>query len=360
MMYRDKIIGMLVGGAVGDALGKGVETWDTAKIFKAHPEGINQYVPPIGHKWFNEEEHPPGTTTDDTQLTVATMKGFILGHDEAMAQKSFDPYHDAIAAEHVAALKTSTKGWGKTTKEAVRKLRDGTHWTESGITDNPMRGTGNGVPMKISPFAAYDIMHVFHSPNEYIKYDRHTEVVKHSAMTHYSQMSALAGIAHYEAVARCLSRTENDFDVVDFTHKINKANPRDPDINKKIRHLTQNNDDISLRLNIIMHFVRFIPEMSDDKLREFFGSGGCYVYDSLPFTYAAFLREPFSVNTICRIVEAGGDTDTNAKMAGELIGALLGHQHFLKPENKWTVDGLVGYQELVELGNEFCDCMRIP
>ena len=66
MLTRDKILGMLVGGAIGDAWGMGVETWTPEKIKEVHPNGVPEFVAPIGHKWFDAEKHPPGTTTDDT------------------------------------------------------------------------------------------------------------------------------------------------------------------------------------------------------------------------------------------------------------------------------------------------------
>src|SRR5271170_7834437 len=94
---RNKIRGMLVGGAIVDALGAPVETWDLPKIVAVHGRPITGYVAPIGHKWFKVEEFLPGMTTDDTQLTVATMQGLINGHPAAKAEGNFDRYMDAIA-----------------------------------------------------------------------------------------------------------------------------------------------------------------------------------------------------------------------------------------------------------------------
>src|SRR4051794_24474709 len=122
---RGKIRGMLVGGAIGDALGAPVETWDLPRIIEAHGGPITGYVPPIGHRWFKPDEFFPGMTTDDTQLTVATLEGLINGHPAATDRGDFGCYMDAIAQAHVGAMKFAVGGWGKSTTEAVRRIAAG-------------------------------------------------------------------------------------------------------------------------------------------------------------------------------------------------------------------------------------------
>src|SRR5262245_44626261 len=192
---RGQIRGMLVGGAIGDALGAPVETWDLPKILAVHGRPITRYVAPIGHTWFKPEEFLPGTTTDDTQLTVATMQGLITGHPAAKAERSFDRYMDAIAQAHVEAMRFAIGGWGATTIEAVRRLASGVHWSQSGKTITNNRGTGNGVPMKNSPLAAWS-----GSP-EAVRtgfggghFSFNQRLVEFSTMTHASAISAEASV----------------------------------------------------------------------------------------------------------------------------------------------------------------------
>lgn len=67
--YRDRIRGCLLGGAVGDALGAGVEftTWEDIEL--AHgPHGVQGYVPAYGRL---------GAVTDDTQMTIFTVEGLL-------------------------------------------------------------------------------------------------------------------------------------------------------------------------------------------------------------------------------------------------------------------------------------------
>lgn len=368
MFTRDKIKGMLVGGAIGDALGGPVETWSPERINEIHGGPITKYVAPIGHKWFKPEEFFPGMTTDDTQLTIATMQGFIDGHETATLQNYFEPYLDAIAAAHVEAMKKAIGGWGKSTTEAVRRLANGVHWRESGKTTEKNRGTGNGVPMKVSPFAAWLGSKIgLEWENEEKIYQFNQRVVEFSAMTHYTQISAYAAVVHAQAVYFCLYYDCN-FVIKDFIDLVADLVPdyakgitseEKADFNYyTVAHLEPSEDDLFKRLLTL--YNKDLKRLSMDQLRSEYGGGSCYVYDSLPFAYAIFLRNLHSMNGIIEAANAGGDNDTNAKIVGELLGASEGLEFFLRPENIWAVAGLRDYDKLIELANCFCDTFGIP
>ena len=66
---QDRIVGCLLGGAIGDALGAGIEFSTLAEIRHQHgPAGISSYVPAYGRT---------GAITDDTQMTLFTTEGLI-------------------------------------------------------------------------------------------------------------------------------------------------------------------------------------------------------------------------------------------------------------------------------------------
>lgn len=71
-MSRDKVRGCLLGVAIGDALGGPFE--------HVPPQCANQVMEESGgkildfHPW---QDHPSGSWTDDTSLTIATCKAFI-------------------------------------------------------------------------------------------------------------------------------------------------------------------------------------------------------------------------------------------------------------------------------------------
>ena len=66
---RDRYRGCLLGGAVGDALGAGIEFASLAEIRREHgPAGVTGYVPCYGRS---------GAITDDTQMTLFTAEGLL-------------------------------------------------------------------------------------------------------------------------------------------------------------------------------------------------------------------------------------------------------------------------------------------
>ncbi|WP_301127740.1 ADP-ribosylglycohydrolase family protein [Streptomyces cacaoi] len=70
--FRSRVRGCLLGGAVGDALGAGVEFDSLDAIRAAHgPQGVTDYVTAYGRR---------GAVTDDTQMTLFTVDGLIRAH----------------------------------------------------------------------------------------------------------------------------------------------------------------------------------------------------------------------------------------------------------------------------------------
>lgn len=368
MLTKSKIQGMVIGGAIGDAAGKPVETWTPKKILEVHPDGINvgKYLSPVGHKWFKAEDHPPGTTTDDTQLGAATMQGFIDGHPEAAKSGKFDEYHHAIAAQHVAAFKETTDGWGNTTRDAVRNICNGCRWAIAGsmLTKG---GTGNGVSMKVSPFAAW-----YASPAARQFQDGHfnQQIVRHSAMTHFTDISAHAALIHVHGVYHCLfsdvDHYTNDamFELIsdrvwEWGEPKSKSAGMFYYVGNLRQHPTEKDDGLEDRMIWLFQQRNNLDDMKQEEIRKKFGNGSCYVLNSIPFAYAYFLKNPYTPQAIIDVIEAGGDTDTNGKMVGELIGALNGIEVFQTDKWKWMCDGLLDYDKLIKLADEFCETFGI-
>ena len=70
----EKFRGCLLGLAIGDALGAPVE-FDKLTAIRARfgPEGITDLIP-----WHGL---PAGSYTDDTQMTLATVRGMLAAHE---------------------------------------------------------------------------------------------------------------------------------------------------------------------------------------------------------------------------------------------------------------------------------------
>ncbi|MGV9266239.1 ADP-ribosylglycohydrolase family protein [Kitasatospora sp. NPDC003701] len=70
--FRSRVRGCLLGGAIGDALGAGIEFDSLEKIRAAHgPRGVTGYIPAYGRL---------GAVTDDTQMVLFTVDGLIRAH----------------------------------------------------------------------------------------------------------------------------------------------------------------------------------------------------------------------------------------------------------------------------------------
>jgi ADP-ribosylglycohydrolase len=69
----DRVLGCLLGGAVGDALGAPIEFLSLAEIRdKFGPAGLTTYAPAYGRE---------GAITDDTQMTLFTAEGLMRAHN---------------------------------------------------------------------------------------------------------------------------------------------------------------------------------------------------------------------------------------------------------------------------------------
>ena len=283
-MDIDRITGMLTGVMLGDMLGSTVEGWSPQQVEEKHGR-ITGLL-------------PGSCTTDDWQLTVAVS--------EALIQSGMDM--DAQAAAHVAAMKESSSRWGRTTNVAVHSLAVGKHWSKSG----QLLGIGNGVVMKLAPLAA--ILAATTADAERGKVEQFA--IDLTRMTHRNRLAAAATLAHMNALAWCLRIKPGNFSRAAFitlvtAHAKSATILAPPDAVQF--------DDLVERLADLPSYARSNPDHISEGLR-----GDSYVRDSLPLSYAFFLRHPSSIKSMFETASAGEDADTNCSMVGALLGALNG------------------------------------
>lgn len=333
-LLQDKIRGCFLGVAIGDALGKPVETY-TPKEIASDFGRITDYQSNSKHKYFSEALK--GTTTDDWQLTKAVAKAFINKNE-------FDL--DEIAKQHCDEYLISVAGWGNSTRESIGSIVAGKHWLESGKTDKSNRGVGNGICMKVAPIGIYQLK--AEDDLMYKKSDFDKKVVHLSEMTHNTKLGVESGLAQVAAIHYCIQNVF--FNPCGFLDAI-------------IRHTNEykvysDNDNEKLSLKdkfeeMKLHLLEK-KSFSEEDVYSICGKGSCYVYESLPFSYAWFIRNPNSIECLYDCVNAGGDTDTNGSMVGALLGALHGSSIF----PKHLIDGLVEKEEVLEIADKFCLMMR--
>ena len=136
---RDQILGCVVGGAIGDALG-----------------GI--------------PERKCISLSDDTQLTLATC--------EALTQGALTP--DEIAQHLLRWFRERRiSGIGSATLKAMRDLDAGVHWALAGARGE--MAAGNGAAMRIAPLAFFVdplVRCLHHLPVSYYPHGRHNQEVR--------------------------------------------------------------------------------------------------------------------------------------------------------------------------------------
>ena len=275
MSNQDKILGCLLGGALGDAFGGAYE---------------NQ-APPIDfaapRAW---------RLSDDTQLTLATSEAIIEAKGQiepAMIAARFAHWHRAHRVT----------GLGASTLKALTELAAGGHWALVGRKGE--RAAGNGAAMRIAPLA------FFLAPQTSTARQIIRDV---SRITHHHEEAYAGALAIVAAIRAAFDGSWTG--KRSLLELVIDALP-DTSVRDRLREMAK-------------------LELPIAEVAQRFGNSG-YVVESVPLAIygaqqvvnlglAAMLRE---------LVAAGGDTDTIASMAGQIAGALLGQQAL---PDEWLAD----------------------
>jgi ADP-ribosylglycohydrolase len=259
----DRLKGCLIGGAIGDAFG-------------SHYEGRKPAM--------DIEFSIMGGITDDTQLTLATCEAIIESkkvNPESVARKFLEWYNSGRLS-----------GLGASTLQALRDLQMGAHWALSGRTGE--NAAGNGAAMRIAPLAFF--------VDPLMERMLIRDVCN---ITHKNDEAYVGCLAILYALAIVVNNQWNEGQSL-----LSLVAPVLPDTRVK---------DNILRL-------QENPGSSIREAAEVIGCSG-YVAESIPFSLFAAqkIREKDFTTTLIEIVSCGGDTDTNASLAGQIMGAVIGY-----------------------------------
>lgn len=339
-LSRDRIRGMFLGVAIGDALGVPVETFDAVRI--KHEFGrITTYIQNPTHTWSAHK--PAGMWSDDTQLTLAVAESII--ETGALDLENQAKWHMYLLDEF------GDLGLGGSTRDALNRLRAGAPPTESGKTQNPKRGMGNALPMKSAPIGALFASQLRLTPvdgahNTALWFRTVELVAGFTAMTHRTIVAVESALSHVYAVSHCLT-TERPIDPGQFLQLASGA--------------AANANDLSLPGvgDLADRLWRFrsvnVSALADEQVAALNGDDAFLVRNSLLVAYACFLRHHDSVLSLYEAIAAGGDTDTNASITGSLVGALKGASVF--PDH--LVRGLVHRDRILDTAERLCDRLGI-
>jgi ADP-ribosyl-[dinitrogen reductase] hydrolase len=259
----ERVIGCLLGGALGDAWGGPWEGSDGPQIFA---------IPAHSH------------VSDDTQLTLATCESIVQ--------------HGSVDPERLPArfaewfLQGKITGIGASTLKAMRDLSAGVHWALAGSRGE--YSAGNGAAMRIAPLA------FLLDPSR--AGDR-TIIRDVCRITHHNDEAYAGALAVVLAIRSVLagdwSRDRS------FLSLVVGALP-DSGVRDRIETLIQ---------------LQLPPE----EIASRFGASG-HVVASVPLAlYCAqyIAEDPLSV-VLPRAIGAGGDTDTIASITGQIAGTVVG------------------------------------
>lgn len=139
---RDQFRGVLVGLAVGDALGGPLE-------FQPARDPDNFVTEMIGGGW---QRLAPGEWTDDTQMSLCVVESLLT-------KKVFDP--DDIARRFVTWMKSGPKDIGMHTQRVLNAISKGDPWEQASrdaLELNP-ENAPNGSVMRCAPLALFFYRH---------------------------------------------------------------------------------------------------------------------------------------------------------------------------------------------------------
>ena len=265
MATEDQVVGSILGGAIGDAFGGPYEGRRGPLVLR---ESSNWSV------------------SDDTQLTLATA--------EALIESSVvDP--ERIAASFVDWFRRGeVSGTGSSTLKALRDLAAGGHWALSGRKGE--MAAGNGAAMRIAPVA------FFVDPDTQ---DGRRLIRDVCRITHDSDEAYVGALAVVLAIQKVLSgRWTSESSLV--------------------RAVAEELPDVRVTERLF-ELAALDPQTPPLEVASTFGCSG-YVVESVPLAiFSASRAATIGFEAVVReVIQAGGDTDTNASIAGQIAGAWLG------------------------------------
>ncbi|MFC1714488.1 ADP-ribosylglycohydrolase family protein [Candidatus Poribacteria bacterium] len=303
-MDRQKMLGGILGVAVGDALGVPAE-FRTRDQLKVSP--VDKML------GYGTHHQPQGAWSDDSSLTFCLAEslcnGFELCNIGHLLVKWLDegywtPYGKVF-------------DYGNTTYQAISKLRAGVNPIEAGGTGE--RSNGNGSLMRILPVALY----FANSETEKMVDATH----RVSCLTHAHPRSQMACGFYNLMVTELLRETsplESYFRAVDHAADIYSDLPFSEELD---------------------HFDRLFGKRIHEETEDAIQSSG-YVIHTLEASIWSFLRTPNFAEAVLSAVNLGDDTDTTGAVTGGLAGVHYGLEAI---PDEW-IDTLARRSDILELG----------
>lgn len=291
--------GAMLGLVAGNQLGVPTEHLGSPEgIRKAFPNGLRDLAPPPKNSPYD----------DDAAMTL------LLG-ESLLACKGFDAAD--VARRWVKWMKVDGRGVGLTTKRALTLIDRGKEPFEAGRLanqENPARSAGNGSVMRCLPVALR-----YHD-----EIDRLIRVsTQQAAITHADERCTWGAAAVNLAVRELLHG--NIYFIDEVLHKIGDRAPR-----------------------ALRDAIHRVPRETESDLPIAIAGEAGYVVHCVEIAFWFVTHDRTLEEALIYLAQAGGDTDTNAAVAGALLGARYG-ETALPP--RWLAQ-IVGQEGIAKLAEE--------
>ena len=262
--------GALLGLVIGNQLGVPTERLGTATAIRnAFPQGVRDLAPP-----------PKGSPFDDDAALALLLA-------ESLAERGDFDAND-VAQRWLNWMKRDGRGIGLTTQRALRFVERGMEPFEAGrAAHDAGTAASNGSVMRCIPVAL----------RHHANVDKLVRVsAQQAAITHADERCTWGSVA-VNLAARELLHGNRHF-VEEVLHRLEGAAPRP-----------------------LLEAIQRVPwEQENDLPLAVQGQYG-YVVHCVEIAFWCALHRPSLEEALIFLVEAGGDTDTNAAVAGALLGA---------------------------------------
>ena len=313
--------GAMVGTAVGDALGRPAEARDPT-TFRGREDDFRHYQP-----WSGYAGGPPGTFTDDTQMSICVAESILIGGGR------IDPVD---LAERFVAWLPEGRGKGQTCVDAVLELEMGVPWWEAG-----QPSAGNGAAMRVAPIGI-----ALGSDIDALCLDSALSAV----ITHADPMAVAGAVGHAWLVARLAALRPGGLDAASLLDDLATAISVIDDPGHPERSWEKRPGKTSEPITLASR-VREVADMLSWPTDKAFSHlyNGAFVLETLPCALWCFLRDVNDPEEgVVTAVLGGRDADTVASMAAAYFGALHGPNAF--PE-RWCGENLERWDDLIDLAD---------
>lgn len=305
MDVATRLRGCLLAGAVGDALGAPLEFLSGAEI--------RDRWGPLGPEGYVAGSWPPGSITDDTQMTLFTAEGVIRARTRIVLEGSVAPvgvvfhaYRRWYYTQGGMGLSEFLDGW-LVEEEFLHRMRapgntclSALNTGRMGTPEHPLNDSkGCGTVMRIAPAALWD-----HSPFGFNAFD---EGVAYGAITHGHPTGYLAGGFQAQVIAELLRGASLD-EGMDAAEALLRERPNHAET---LAAVEKARTEAAAGHSLSGEVVERVGE-------------GWIAEEALAIGLYCALVAP-DLHTGLRLAVAhGGDSDSTGAVAGNLLGAIHG------------------------------------